>query len=381
MIKDKQLGRYIVPIVPDEARTFGMEGLFKVAGIYSPEGQKYEPVDADTLLPYREAKDGQILQEGICEAGAMASFMAAGSAYALHGLPMIPFYIFYSMFGFQRVGDMIWGCGDMMCRGFLLGGTAGRTTLNGEGLQHQDGHSHVIANTVPNLVSYDPAFGYELAVIVRDGIRRMYTEQEDIFYYLTVYNENYAMPALPEDDEVIDGILKGAYCYRRSDRQKGAVVHLLSGGAVMQQALEAAGSLEALGYRVNVWSVTSFVELEREALACERWNSLHPDELPKQPYIKQLFSDAEGVFIAVTDYIKTLPNGIARWMPARYEVLGTDGYGLSESREKLRDYFEISNASVARAAISLLYRARRIDGETMKQHFSSLDPGAGETGA
>lgn len=372
LIKDKELGPYIVPIVPDEARTFGMDGLFKVAGIYSSEGQKYTPVDAETLLPYREAKDGQILQEGICETGAMASFMAAGSAYAMHGLPMIPFYIFYSIFGFQRVGDMIWGCGDMMCRGFLLGGTAGRTTLNGEGLQHQDGHSHIIASTVPNMVSYDPAFGYELAIIIRDGIRRMYTEQEDVFYYLTVYNENYAMPAMPEGEGVIEGILKGGYCYRRSAKKKGEIINLLSSGSIMQQALQAAESLEESGYRVNIWSITSFIELEREAQACERWNRLHPDEAPKEPYVKTLFKDEEGVFVAATDYMKSLPNSIARWMPESYTVLGTDGYGLSESRECIRDYFEISSRCISQAAISLLYSSGRIDRKRMDKLIAAL---------
>lgn len=373
LIKDKALGPYIVPIVPDEARTFGMDGLFKAAGIYSSEGQKYTPVDAETLLPYREAKDGQILQEGICETGALASFMAAGSAYAVHGLPMIPFYIFYSIFGFQRVGDMIWGCGDMMCRGFLIGGTAGRTTLNGEGLQHQDGHSHIMASTVPNMVSYDPSFGYELAIIIRDGIRRMYTEQEDVFYYLTVYNENYAMPAMPEGDDVIEGILKGGYCYRRSAKKKGEVINLLSSGAIMQQALQSAASLEESGYRVNIWSITSFIELEREAQACERWNRLHPDETPKEPYVKTLFKDEEGVFVAATDYMKSLPNSIARWMPVCYEVLGTDGYGLSESRERIRDYFEISGRCISQAAISLLYRSGRIDRKRMDKLIATLD--------
>ncbi len=373
LIKDKALGPYIVPIVPDEARTFGMDGLFKAAGIYSSEGQKYTPVDAETLLPYREAKDGQILQEGICETGALASFMAAGSAYAVHGLPMIPFYIFYSIFGFQRVGDMIWGCGDMMCRGFLIGGTAGRTTLNGEGLQHQDGHSHIMASTVPNMVSYDPAFGYELAIIIRDGIRRMYTEQEDVFYYLTVYNENYAMPAMPEGDDVIEGILKGGYCYRRSAKKKGEIINLLSSGSIMQQALQSAESLEESGYRVNIWSITSFIELEREAQACERWNRLHPDEAPKESYVKTLFKDEEGVFVAATDYMKSLPNSIARWMPEYYEVLGTDGYGLSESRESIRDYFEISNRCISQAAISLLYRSGRIDNKRMRKLIAALD--------
>ncbi len=373
LIKDKTLGPYIVPIVPDEARTFGMDGLFKIAGIYSPEGQNYTPVDAESLLPYREAIDGQILQEGICETGAMASFMAAGSAYAMHGLPMIPFYIFYSIFGFQRVGDMIWGCGDMMCRGFLLGGTAGRTTLNGEGLQHQDGHSHILASTVPNLVSYDPAFGYELAIIIRDGIRRMYAEQEDIFYYLTVYNENYIMPAQPEGDDTNEGILKGGYCYRRSNNIEGEVINLLSSGSIMQQAIQAAELLEALSYRVNIWSMTSFTELEREAQSCERWNRLHPDKTPRQPYINQLFSGEEGVFIAVSDYMKSLANGIARWMPEYYDVLGTDGYGMSESRRDLRNYFEISDNYVAQAALSLLHRSGRIEGNVLEEQCAQLN--------
>ncbi len=367
LLKDKKLGRYIVPIVPDEARTFGMDGLFKVAGIYSSEGQKYTPVDAESLLPYREAKDGQILQEGICETGAMASFMAAGSAYSVHGLPMIPFYIFYSMFGFQRVGDMIWSCGDMMCRGFLLGGTAGRTTLNGEGLQHQDGHSHILASTVPNMLSYDPAFGYELAVIVQEGIRRMYLEQEDVFYYLTVYNENHLMPALPEGEGIIEGILKGGYCFRRSNRNQGEAINLLSSGAIMQQALQAANQLEVLGYRVNIWSITSFTELEREAQSCERWNRLNPDKPVKQPFVEQLFEKEEGVFIAVTDYMKALANGIARWVPGRYETLGTDGYGLSESRQDLRDHFEVSASCIVQAALSALFRSGRINREAVER--------------
>jgi pyruvate dehydrogenase E1 component len=372
LLKDKVLGRYIVPIVPDEARTFGMDGLFKVAGIYSPAGQNYTPVDAETLMSYREAKDGQILQEGICETGAMASFMAAGSAYAMHGLPMIPFYIFYSMFGFQRVGDMIWGCGDMMCRGFLLGGTAGRTTLNGEGLQHEDGHSHIFASTVPNMVSYDPAFGYELAVIIRDGIRRMYTEQEDVFYYLTVYNENYAQPEMPTNENVMDGILKGGYCYRRSKKKKGERVNLLASGAIMLQALEAANELEDLGYKVNIWSITSFIELEREAQSCERWNRLHPEEKPRQTYVRQLFANEEGVFIAVTDYMKALANSIAPWMPGPYEVLGTDGYGLSESREDLRNYFEVSASWIVQAALSNLFRNGQIDKACLDKQCAQL---------
>lgn len=373
LLKDKELGRYIVPIVPDEARTFGMDGLFATAGIYSPSGQNYTPVDAESLLSYREAKDGQIMQEGICETGAIASFMAAGTAYAVHGLPMIPFYIFYSMFGFQRVGDMIWSCGDMMCRGFLLGGTAGRTTLNGEGLQHQDGHSHVLASTVPNMLSYDPAFGYEIAVIVRDGIRRMYTENENIFYYLTVYNENHLMPELPEKDGIEEGILKGGYCFKRSEKTQGEVINILSSGSIMQQALIAKARLEGIGYQVNIWSVTSFTELQREAESCERWNRLHPQDEPKKPYVSQLLGKEKGVFITATDYMKSLARGIEQWLPGRYEVLGTDGFGLSEARDELRDHFEISDKFITHAALYALYREDIISSEDFEKHCGLLD--------
>lgn len=371
LMKDKGMGKYVVPIVPDEARTFGMDGLFKQAGIYSPEGQQYTPVDADSLLPYREAVDGQILQEGICEAGAMASFMAAGTAYAVHGLPMIPFYIFYSIFGFQRVGDMIWSCGDMMCRGFLLGGTAGRTTLNGEGLQHQDGHSHILASTYPNLKSYDPAFAHELVVIVRDGIKRMYEQQENIFYYLTVYNENHLMPGMPEQGGTEEGILKGGYCFRRS-AAKGKKVHLLSSGSIMQQALTAAEKLEAKGFSVDIWSITSFTELSRDALACERYNRLHPDQPARVPYIQQLFAEEEGVVVAVTDYMKSLPGAVAEWMPLPYTVLGTDGYGLSESREAIRDFFEISPDYIVQAALVSLLQEKTITAKTYQKHLADL---------
>lgn len=384
LMKDKDIGRYIVPIVPDEARTFGMDGLFNVAGIYSPEGQNYTPVDAHTLVPYKEAVDGQILQEGICETGAMASFLSAGTAYAIHGVPTIPFYIFYSMFGFQRVGDMIWTCGDMLCRGFLLGGTAGRTTLNGEGLQHQDGHSQIIASTVPNLKSYDPAFGYEVAVIVREGIKRMYQQQENIFYYLTLYNENHPMPAMPHafdknegDTTAIEaGILQGAYCFKRGDeggeKGSGAVVNLLASGAIMQQALSAAAQLEQLGYRVNINSVTSYNELYREAVATDRWNRLHPEAEPKQSYIKQLFASESGVFIAVSDYMTSLTNSIAPWMPEHFTALGTDGYGLSESREALRDYFEVSDKFIIQAALHQLYSSAAIDLKTLRRQLKPL---------
>ena len=364
LLKQPELGRYVVPIVPDEARTFGMDGLFKVAGIYSPEGQKYRPVDADSLLPYREAADGQILQEGICEVGAMASFMAAGSAYAVHGLPMIPFYIFYSMFGFQRVGDMIWSCGDMMCKGFLLGGTAGRTTLNGEGLQHQDGHSHILASTVPNLRSYDPAFGFEVAALVREGMHQMYELQQDVFYYLTLYNENYPMLSLAQiaeqsqadETSVLQGVVAGGYCCYRGLKTADCSVHILASGSIMKQALLAKDTLEGLEIGVCIWSMTSFVELQRDALACQQYNRENPLAEAKVSRLQQMFQDENGVFIAVTDYMAALAQGIAAWMPPGFEVLGTDGYGLSESRPRLREHFSVDAAAVAAASVSALYR-------------------------
>jgi pyruvate dehydrogenase E1 component len=356
LIRDKNVGRYIVPIVPDEARTFGLEALFKAAGIYSVTGQQYTPVDGATLLPYKEARDGQILQEGICETGAMASFLAAGTAYAVHGVPTIPFYIFYSIFGFQRVGDMIWACGDMMCRGFLLGGTAGRTTLNGEGLQHQDGHSLVMANTVPNMLSYDPAFAYEVAIIIRDGIRRMYTDNEKIFYYITVYNENYPMPAVTNVEEVEQGVLRGMYRFATSSITDSTApkVNLFGSGSIMTQVLMARDQLEARGIAVDVWSVTSYNELYRDAMDCERFNRLHPDETPRRPYINQLLADKKGVFVAASDYMKVLPNCVAPWVPGRFSVLGTDGFGLSEARDTLRDYFEVSPEHIVLASIKAL---------------------------
>ncbi len=352
------VGRYIVPIVPDEARTFGMEALFRKAGIYSSEGQKYRPVDSSTLMPYREATDGQILQEGICEAGAMASFMAAGTAYAVHGVPTIPFYIFYSIFGFQRVGDMIWSCGDMLCRGFLLGGTSGRTTLNGEGLQHQDGHSQVIASTVPSLLSYDPAFAYELAVIVREGIRRMYELQENIFYYITIHNENYAMPTM--GDAPADGIIRGMYRVSArppaSEPQRKA--HLFGSGAIMTEVLRAQTLLKDLGVSADVWSVTSYNELSREALRVERENLLAGGSATGrangQPWVQKLLARETGVFVAASDYMKALPLSISPWVPGPYVVLGTDGYGLSESRHDLRNWFEVSAEYVAWAALAAL---------------------------
>ena len=367
LLKDEDIGKYVVPIVPDEARTFGMDGLFRIAGIYSPEGQNYRPVDADSLLPYREATDGQILQEGICETGAIASFMAAGTAYAVHGIPTIPFYFFYSIFGFQRVGDMIWTCGDMLCRGFLMGGTAGRTTLNGEGLQHQDGHSQVVAETVPNLKSYDPAFAYELAIIIREGIRRMYEEQEAIFYYLTVYNEPYAMPPLPSDDPS-EGILRGLYKCRKSVADPTDKAHIFAAGPAVVLALEAASILEARGIATDVWSVTSFNELYRDALACERWNRLHPLDAKKMSFLESCLENETGVFVAVSDYMKALGAKLAKWIPGEYVVLGTDGYGVSESRPNLRDYYEISAEFIALGVLDALAR----DGKRSREDVAAF---------
>ena len=372
LLDHDEVGRYVVPIVPDEARTFGMEALFRKAGIYSAEGQKYRPVDSSTLMPYREAEDGQILQEGICEAGAMASFLAAGTAYAVHGVPTIPFYVFYSIFGFQRVGDMIWSCGDMLCRGFLLGGTSGRTTLNGEGLQHEDGHSQIVANTVPNLKSYDPAFAYELAVIIRDGIERMYDKQENIFYYITIHNQNYVMPAMP--DGIEDSIVQGMYCFLRSDAKptNGRKAHLFGSGAIMSEVLEAQRLLEEFGVAADVWSVTSYNELSRQGLRVERRNLFNPEQKPVDPYVRRVLNDEQGVFVAATDYMKALPLSIARWIPGPYVVLGTDGYGLSESRPDLRDYFEVSAGYIAYAALAALAEQGEVTRKELEKAAKSL---------
>lgn len=372
LLKDNSLGKYIVPIVPDEARTFGMESLFNKFGIYSSQGQKYKPVDSSSLLPYKEAKDGQLLQEGICETGAMASFLAAGTAYANYSVPTIPFYIFYSIFGFQRVGDMIWACADSLAKGFLLGGTAGRTTLNGEGLQHQDGHSHAVAATVPNLYSYDPAFAYELAIIVRDGIKRMYQNDEKIFYYITLYNEAYKMPGLPEDyDETLeDAVLQGMYRFRKNT-DDGYKVHLLGSGSIMQEVLLAADILSEYGCSTDIWSVTSYNQLVREAQSVERHNLLNPLQ-PQQNYIEKLFADEQGTFVAVSDFVKSLPNGIARWFPKGFTALGTDGFGLSESRPSLRDHFEVDARYIAWAALTNLYRQDLLPEDTLNQARQTL---------
>ncbi len=354
LLRNETVKDYIVPIIPDEARTFGMDGLFRHAGIYQPKGQLYEPVDTGSISYYRESTDGQILQEGICEAGALASFMAAGSAYSLHSLPMIPFYIFYSIFGFQRVGDMIWACGDMMVKGFLIGGTSGRTTLNGEGVQHQDGHSHVLSSIVPNMKSYDPTFAFELAVIVKDGIYRMYEKQEKIFYYITVTNENYAMPVMPEG--VNEGIIKGMYRYQKSSKKitKGRKAHLMGSGSIMLQVIEAKALLEDMGISTDIWSVTSYTELQRDALAVERERMLDTSNKKTKNYLESLLAKETGVFVSASDYVKQLGMGISKWIPGNYHVLGTDGYGLSEGRNDLRNHFEISAKYIALSALQLL---------------------------
>jgi pyruvate dehydrogenase E1 component len=363
LVKDKNIGKHIVPIVPDEARTFGMEGMFRQVGIYSSVGQLYTPQDAETLAYYKEDKKGQILEEGINEAGSLCSWMAAGTAYANHGVNMVPFYIFYSMFGFQRVGDFIWAAGDMQARGFLLGGTAGRTTLAGEGLQHQDGHSHLLASTVPNCVAYDPTFAYELAVIIQDGLRRMFAEQEKIFYYITVMNENYVQPAMPPG--VQQGILKGMYLLQIGGRGK-VRVNLMGSGTILREVLAAAEILEKeYGVPADVFSVTSYNELRRDALDAERWNTLNPAKPPRTSYLRQCLGDRKGPFIAASDYMKTVADQVRQWMPGRYAVLGTDGYGRSDSRAALRRFFEVDRHYITVAALKALSDEGKMDVATV----------------
>jgi pyruvate dehydrogenase E1 component len=375
LARDKKLGRYVVPIVPDEARTFGMEGLFRQLGIYAAEGQLYEPQDSDQVLYYREDKQGQILQEGICEAGATASWLAAGTSYANHGLNMIPFYICYSMFGFQRVGDLLWAAGDSQTRGFLLGGTSGRTTLSGEGLQHQDGHSHLLAATVPNCVAYDPTYAYELAVIVRDGLARMFEHQENVFYYITVLNENYCHPALPE--ESTEGILKGMYLLEERAPDLDTKVQLLGSGAILREVRAAAELLERdFQIGADVWSVTSFNELRRDGLDTERWNLLHPEETPRTCFAERMLSPRSGPVVASSDYQKAFADQIRTWVPRRYKVLGTDGFGRSDRRERLRAFFEVDRHYVAVAALAALAEDGTIPRETVQRAIEKyeIDP-------
>ncbi len=354
LLKDPEIGKLIVPIIPDEARTFGMEGLFRTIGIYSHAGQLYEPVDANTLLYYHEAKDGQLLEEGITEAGSMSSFIAAGSAHATHGINTIPFFVFYSMFGLQRIGDLIWLAGEMRCRGFLIGGTAGRTTLNGEGLQHQDGNSHLLAYPVPNLKAYDPAYAYELAAIVKDGIKRMYVEQEDIFYYITVENEPYVQVEMPEGAE--KGILRGLYRVRQGSQGVSTPrANLFGSGAILNEALEAQKILESrFNIAADVWSITSFKELYQDGTDVDRWNRLHPGETPKTTWIEDSLDGSDAVNVIASDYVKALPNSIARWFKKAPVALGTDGFGRSESRPALRRFFEVDAAHIVVAALDAL---------------------------
>jgi pyruvate dehydrogenase E1 component len=355
LLRDKQIGQHVVPIVPDEARTFGMEGLFRTIGIYSSLGQLYDPVDADQVMFYREDKKGQILQEGISEAGGLASWTAAATAYSSHGIQMIPFYIFYSMFGFQRIGDLAWAAGDMQARGFLLGGTAGRTTLAGEGLQHQDGHSHLAASTIPNCIAYDPAYAYELAVIIHDGLRRMHVEQENVFYYLTVMNENYRQPQMPEGELVREGILRGMHCIQRAEPRAERSVQLLGSGAILREVIGAADLLKNdFDVSADIWSVTSFNELRRDGLDVERWNRLHPSEERRSSFVEKSLSKQGGPVIAATDYMKVYADQIREFIPTDYSVLGTDGFGRSDSRVRLRYFFEVSAHFVVVAALSAL---------------------------
>jgi len=376
LLKDKHVGRYIVPIVPDESRTFGMDPLFKQCGIYAHAGQLYEPVDSDQLLYYREAKDGQILEEGITEAGSMSSFVAAGTAYASHGVPMIPIFIYYSMFGFQRIGDLIWAACDCRAKGFLLGGTAGRTTLNGEGLQHQDGHSHLFAMAYPTVKSYDPAFVYETTVIMLDGMERMYAKGEDWIYYITVYNENYEMPPMPAGCE--EGILKGVYALRDVPAKAppaGTLPHvnLLGSGAILREVLRAADLLaEHWGVASTVWSVTSWKELRREAQECRRWNMLHPEAAPKVSYLERTLSSAEGVFVAASDHVRAVPEQLDPWIPGGLFALGTDGFGRSETRGPLRRHFEVDAECIAIGTLSRLAAAGAIGGHVVAEAIGRL---------
>lgn len=372
-LRNDTFGKNIVPIIPDEARTFGMDSLFRQIGIYSSKGQLYEPVDRESLLYYQEAKDGQILEEGINEGGSMASFIAAGTSYATHATPMIPFYIYYSMFGFQRVGDLIWLAGDIRAKGFLLGATAGRTTLNGEGLQHQDGHGHIMASTVPSLYAYDPAFSYEIAVIIDDGMKRMYEKGEEIFYYMTLYNENYKMPAMPEGKDLREGILKGLYKFRAGKEGKKHKAQIFGSGPIILQALRAQEILAAkYDVSADIWSATSYKCLRNEALACQRWNMLHPTETPRQSYVEKVLKGEKGVFVSVSDNMKIVADQIAPWVPGGLTTLGTDGFGRSETRENLRRFFEVDAELTVIATLYALAQKGEIKMDVVKKAIKDL---------
>ena len=374
LLRDPDIGSRVVPIIPDEARTFGLDALFREYKIYAPFGQRYEPVDAELLLSYREASNGRILEEGITEAGSMASLTAAGTSYATWDQPMIPFFIFYSMFGFQRVGDLIWSFGDQRGRGFLLGATAGRTTLAGEGLQHCDGQSQLLASAYPNCAAYDPAFAYEMGVIIRDGIERMYgPEPEDCFYYLTLYNENYPMPAMPEGVE--EGIVRGLYRFREAPAREGArPAQILASGTAMLAALDAQRILaDEYGVAADVWSATSYKMLREDALTVERWNRLHPTEPARTPYVTELLRDSEGPIVAVTDFMKAVPDQIARFVPAPFASLGTDGYGFSDTRIALRRHFEVDAPSIVIAVLHGLAQTEAIKAEVVQEAIARFD--------
>ena len=366
LVRDKAIGKYVVPIVPDESRTFGMEGMFRQLGIYSEVGQLYRPQDADQLMYYREDQSGQVLQEGINEAGAMSSWIAAATSYSSNNLPMIPFFIYYSMFGFQRFGDLAWAAGDLRARGFLLGGTAGRTTLNGEGLQHEDGHSHILASTIPNCVAYDPTFAYEVVVIIRDGLRRMLQEQEDVYYYLTLMNENYQHPAMPEGAE--EGIVKGMYLFQDGGKSKKPRVQLFGSGTILREVIAAADLLkDDFGIVSDIWSVTSFNELRREGLSAERWSLLHPTQPPRKSYVETCLAGHAGPVVASTDYMRAFADQVRAYIPRRYITLGTDGFGRSDYRVKLRRFFEVNRYYVAVAALKALADEGQIKAEQVAQ--------------
>ena len=373
LIKDKEIGSRIVPIVPDEARTFGMEGMFRQLGIYSSVGQLYEPTDSGQIMYYREDKEGQVLEEGINEGGAFAAWLAAATSYTNNDCPLIPFYVFYSMFGFQRVGDLCWAAGDLQARGFLLGGTSGRTTLNGEGLQHQDGHSHILASTVPNCVTYDPTFAYELAIIIQHGLEEMYVKKKPKYYYLTIMNENYAQPAMPKGCE--EGVIKGMYLFKKNSKKTSKkVVQLLGSGTILLEVIAAAALLkEEYDIDADIWSVPSFNELRREGLSVARWNMLHPEEKPKVSYVESCLAKAKGPVVAATDYMKNYAEQIRDYVPGTYSVLGTDGFGRSDTREKLRRFFEVDRHFVTIAALSALVEDNIIVSSVVSDAIKKFD--------
>ena len=370
LLRDKKVGRHVVPIIPDEARTFGMDGLFREVGIYASKGQLYEPVDSKSISYYKEAKDGQILEEGITEAGAMSSFIAAATSYSTHGVNMIPFYVYYSMFGFQRVGDQIWLAGDIRAKGFLCGATSGRTSLNGEGLQHQDGHSLLAASTIPTLYAYDPAFAYEVAIIIQDGMRRMYGDGEDIFYYICLYNDNYEQPPMPEG--VADGVLKGLYRFKAGSDGRKHKAHLLGSGPIINSALKAQEILERYDVSADVWSATNYKQLRTDALNCQRWNMLHPTETARNSYVESTLEKESGVFVAVSDNMKSVADQIAPWVPGGLMTLGTDGFGRSDTREKLRRFFEVDAECTVIATLYQLHRKGQLEADVVSKAIADL---------